>query len=176
MNLVFEAMAFAQQKHANQVRKYTLEPYWKHLAEVAGIAAAVGHLPSDVPRGVMLATAWLHDVVEDQGVEPEELEQRFGILVRQGVMLLSDLETGTRAERKAASRERLAGAPGWVQAIKVADVISNASSIEVQDPDFAVWYLDEKRRMLERLERAPKSGAIREGLMLTRGRRAGWWR
>jgi len=37
---------------------------------------------------------------------------RFGEQVAEGVMLLSDLERGNRAERKAKSRARLAQAPG----------------------------------------------------------------
>jgi hypothetical protein len=69
-------------------------------------------------------------------------------------MLLSDLEQGNRAERKAASRLRLAAAPGWVQSIKVADLISNTSSIVQNDPKFAATYLEEKRLMLDVLDHA----------------------
>jgi hypothetical protein len=71
-----------------------------------------------------------------------------------GVMLLSDLEQGNRAERKAASRARLADAPAWVQTIKCADLISNTSSIVLRDPKFAVTYLEEKRLLLDVLTKA----------------------
>jgi GTP diphosphokinase / guanosine-3',5'-bis(diphosphate) 3'-diphosphatase len=65
------------------------------------------------------------------------------------VLMLSDLETGNRAARKTASRERLALAEGWVQTIKVADLISNTGSIVIHDPDFARVYLREKRLLID---------------------------
>ncbi len=68
--------------------------------------------------------------------------------------MLSDMETGNRAQRKAASRIRLGNAPGWVQTIKCADLISNTSSIVMHDPKFAVTYLEEKRLLLEALTKA----------------------
>ena len=67
----------------------------------------------------------------------------------EAVRLLSDLEVGSRVERKAYSRARLASAPAWVQTIKCADLISNTSSIVLHDPKFAVTYLAEKRALLE---------------------------
>jgi (p)ppGpp synthase/HD superfamily hydrolase len=160
--IAFEAMVFARQTHATQVRRYTGNPYADHLAEVAGIVSTVAsaNAPWDVVDGVegrvdrMIATAWLHDCVEDQGVTESELAERFGTLVARGVMLLSDLEQGNRAERKAASRLRLSAAPGWVQSIKVADLISNTSSIVQNDPKFAVTYLEEKRLLLDVLTHA----------------------
>jgi guanosine-3',5'-bis(diphosphate) 3'-pyrophosphohydrolase len=124
MSIAFKAMQFAREAHKDQVRKYTGNPYADHLAEVAGIVATVA---LDTDHAV--AVAWLHDCVEDQGIAPQTLVDEFGMIVTKGVLLLSDLETGNRAERKAASRARLAAAPAWVQTIKCADLISNTSSI-----------------------------------------------
>lgn len=155
-------MLFAHHVHGSQVRKYTGNPYADHLAEVAGIVATVAwrNAPLVSIGGVgynldcMTAIAWLHDCVEDQGVSEVELTKRFGSIVANSVMMLSDLEQGNRAERKAASRARLAAAPGWIQTIKVADMISNTSSIVQNDPKFAVTYLAEKRAMLDALTHA----------------------
>lgn len=152
-NIAFEAMKFARDAHSEQVRKYTGQPYADHLAEVAGIVASIHY----ADRGVMLmsiATAWLHDCVEDQGIDPAMLVDRFGVGVARGVVWLSDMETGNRAERKAASRARLADAPAWVQTIKVADLISNTSSIVKHDPKFALVYLKEKYMLLDVLTAA----------------------
>jgi len=148
VNIAFEAMVFAREVHKDQRRKYSEAPYITHLAEVAGIVATVDNSAESV------AVAWLHDSREDQGVTGEEIEHRFGMRVAVGVALLSDFETGNRAERKAASRERLASAPGWVQTIKCADLISNTSSIVQYDPDFAKVYLKEKAALLEVLTAA----------------------
>jgi guanosine-3',5'-bis(diphosphate) 3'-pyrophosphohydrolase len=154
MDLAFRAMEFARAAHATQLRKYTGNPYADHLAEVAGIVAAVAVNNQEVWLDQMISVAWLHDCIEDQNVSAETLRMLFGELVAAGVLLLSDLETGSRAERKAASRERLAAAPAWVQTIKCADLISNTSSIVMHDPKFAVTYLEEKRMLLDVLTKA----------------------
>lgn len=150
MTLAYEAMMFAREAHKSQRRKYTNNPYTDHLAEVAGIVATVDSRPE------VIATAWLHDCREDQGVTGEEIERRFGMRVAVGVALLSDFETGNRAQRKAASCERLANAPGWVQSIKCADIISNTGSIVQHDPKFAEVYLAEKRALLAVLTAADR--------------------
>ncbi len=147
----YQAMMFAREVHASQRRKYIDNPYTDHLAEVAGIVATVAPLEL---ADLMVSVAWLHDCVEDQGVTVPSLRAAFGNDVADGVRLLSDLETGNRAERKALSRDRLANAPGWVQTIKCADLISNTSSIVTHDPKFAAVYLEEKSLLLTRLTHA----------------------
>lgn len=161
MSLAYEAMVFAREVHKDQRRKYTGNPYVDHLAEVAGIAMSVGwHIPYVHPDTFM-AVCWLHDCAEDQGVSVFDLQHRFGRQVADGVDLLSDMEEGNRATRKAASRTRLAAAPGWVQTIKVADLISNTASIVMHDPQLAVIYLEEKRLLLDVLTKAdPRLVAI----------------
>jgi (p)ppGpp synthase/HD superfamily hydrolase len=149
-------MQFAREAHKAQTRKYTGNPYADHLAEVAGITATALDVFPDHMHAVIIATAWLHDTVEDTETTSAELLHEFGTYVRDGVLLLSDLETGNRAERKAASRARLADAPMWVQTIKCADLISNTSSIVKHDPKFAVTYLEEKRLLLDVLTKADR--------------------
>lgn len=148
MSISIKAMQFARHIHKDQVRKYTGNPYADHLAEVAGIVATVDNSQTTI------AVAWLHDCIEDQGVTSQQLIDQFGFMVALGVSVLSDLETGNRAERKAASRARLADAPGWIQTIKCADLISNTSSIVKHDQKFAITYLEEKRLLLDVLTKA----------------------
>lgn len=148
MTIAFRAMEFARLVHANQQRKYTGNPYADHLAEVAGIVSTVYPDPS------IIAVAWLHDCMEDQGVTFNTLLRKFDRHIASGVEWLTDVEVGNRAARQAAARDRLGKAPGWVQTIKCADLISNTSSIVMHDPKFATVYLEEKRLMLEVLNRA----------------------
>lgn len=143
-------MMYAQTIHKDQKRKYTNDHYSIHLGEVAGIVATVD------TSYKAIATAWLHDSIEDQGETRFSIERRFGCSVALGVHLLSDLEEGNRATRKLLNRQRLANAPGWVQTIKVADLISNTRSIVKHDPKFAVTYLEEKRLLLSCLRKADK--------------------
>lgn len=155
MSLAYDAMMFAREAHKNQVRKYTGNPYVDHLAEVAGIVSSVAVQGDDWIAQVMIATAWLHDTVEDCDVQLGDIDLLFGIYVFRGVRGLTDNETGkNRAERKAKSRERLAECDGWIQTIKCADLISNTSSIVKHDPEFAKVYLAEKRALLEVMTKA----------------------
>ena len=149
LSIAFEAMIFAIDAHKNQRRKYTNNPYTDHLAEVAGIVATVAGGDES-----MIACAWLHDCVEDQKVTVQQIEDRFGFRVALGVSGLSDMEQGNRAQRKEASRDRLAACASWIQTIKVADLISNTSSIVMHDPKFATTYLQEKRLLLDVLKKA----------------------
>lgn len=154
MTLAYDAMMFAREVHKDQVRKYTGNPYVDHLAEVSGIVATVMNQQLYVTPGSLIAISWLHDSIEDQGVTLHQLTGLFGETVARGVLLLSDLEKGNRKERKQASRDRLSAAPGWIQSIKCADLISNTSSIVKHDPEFAKVYLEEKRLLLEVMTKA----------------------
>lgn len=152
--LAYQAKRFAEQKHEAQFRKYTGEPYSVHLREVAGLCAEVGM------RDEVIAAAWLHDVVEDQGVLLGELFERFGGEVASLVEQVTDVskpEHGTRAVRKALDREHLAGCDAEGATIKLADLMSNTSSIVKHDKDFARIYLAEKRLLLPLLSHGNKA-------------------
>lgn len=148
MTVVERARVFATAAHAavGQKRKYTFEPYIVHPTEVASIVASVPHTEE------MLAAAYLHDTVEDTGVTMDDIEAEFGSEVRQLVGWLTDVSQphdGNRAHRKAVDREHTARAPANAQTIKLADLISNCTSILVHDEAFAKIYLEEKRLLLE---------------------------
>lgn len=151
--LPLEAASFARGAHRsiNQRRKYSGAPYEVHLAEVVNILHTHGMRDPHV-----LATAWLHDTVEDTGVTLDDIRELFGMSVSTLVYWLTDTETpedGNRAQRKAMSRERLERAPADVQTIKYADLISNTRSIVEHDPNFAKVYLREKRDLLQVMTR-----------------------
>lgn len=143
MQEVYQAMLFAMEKHQGQVRKYTNESYWGHLAEVAGIVSAVDNSTKT------LQVAWLHDTIEDTTATSLEIASTFGLDVVKGVTWLTDDEEGNRATRKELARKRLSSAPAWVQSIKYADCLSNLRSITLHDPKFAKVYLKEIQDLLE---------------------------
>lgn len=149
--LVADAAVFARERHAGQVRKYTDVPYSSHLGEVAGLVAASVHA-----RPALIAAAWLHDSLEDTAMTQEELEAMFGREVSRLVAGVSDVsrpEDGVRAVRKAIDRAHVAQGCALVHSLKLADVISNCSSVAFFDPVFARVYLAEKRALLEVLDR-----------------------
>ena len=71
VQLVEEALEFARAKHSGQSRR-SGGPYIQHPIQVAHFLADL-HLDATT-----LASALLHDVVEDCGVTVEELRQQFG--------------------------------------------------------------------------------------------------
>jgi (p)ppGpp synthase/HD superfamily hydrolase len=155
--LALKAMQFAREAHSGQVRKYTGNPYFDHVCEVAGIVSTVSGHADDIVSDEMIAIAFLHDVIEDCGVTYHRLFQEFGFTIAISVLNLSDMEEGNRKERKAMSLHRLSKSVPWVQTIKCADLISNISSIAIHDPKFAKLYISEAKDLLGAMERADKN-------------------
>jgi len=153
-SLAYESMCFARETHKDQVRKYTGEPYFNHLAEVVAISQTVLYGAVEQYREKFIAVAWLHDVMEDCEVNLHQLNGMFKKDIADGVLILSDLETGNRAQRKEATRKRLSYAPGWIQTIKCADLISNATSIIKHDPKFAPVFCGEAVMLLDVMDKA----------------------
>ena len=156
MNIVTKAQVFATAAHAavKQVRKYTGEPYINHPVHVMSIVKTVPHTDD------MLAAALLHDTVEDTGVTFELIEQEFGSEVAVLVGWLTDVsrpEDGNRAVRKHIDLEHTAQAPAAAQTIKLADLISNTSSIVKHDLNFAETYLKEKQALLQVLTKSDRT-------------------
>jgi len=150
-DLIDRARAFAIERHGEQKRKYTGEPYWHHLRNVAEIVAGIGC------HEYLVAAAWLHDTVEDAGVTFDEIEAEFGPEVRELVFWLTDRsrpEDGNRRARKEIDREHLRRASPPAQTVKLADLIDNARSIVAHDKHFARVYLSEKEKLLEVLTKA----------------------
>ena len=100
MDKIQKAKIFATAARAavGQQRKYTLEPYIVHPAEVASMVAQYNN------NEAMVAAAWLHDVIEDTNVTSEILREEFGDEITELVIWLTDVskpEDGNRATRKA---------------------------------------------------------------------------
>lgn len=149
--LVAAAVEFARMAHGEQKRKYTGQPYWTHPLEVMQILEKYGASPE------VRAAAMLHDVLEDTDTKPSEILERFGPRVLELVLEVTDVskpEDGNRAQRKRKDLAHLAKASGWGAMIKLADLISNTSTIVENDPGFAAVYIREKEDLLKVLNPA----------------------
>ncbi len=145
MTTVFEVAAQAARWHGKQIRKYTSEPYIQHPLAVAALVEAEGALQKTV------MAALLHDVVEDCGVSLRQVADLAGDNVAAMVDVLTDRYTKAaypalnRAERKVLARDRWVPAR-WGSAlydprsdaslVKLADLLDNAVSIKLHDPEF----------------------------------------
>ncbi|MBF6615499.1 MAG: bifunctional (p)ppGpp synthetase/guanosine-3',5'-bis(diphosphate) 3'-pyrophosphohydrolase [Candidimonas sp.] len=144
------SMAMAAHASIGQIRKYTGLPYITHPGEVVAILRGIRS--TTMP---MLCAAWLHDTVEDvPGMTFDRIEARLGAevanLVRE-VTKVSRTADGNRNTRKIIDRAHYAAASPQGQSIKVADIISNISTLPDLDPDFAKVYLCEAAQLLDAL-------------------------
>lgn len=143
-----DAFNFAELKHRGQVRKYIGTPYIEHPIAVARIIKAAGG--SDL----MVQAAMLHDVVEDCGVDLEEVADLFGREVSIYVAALSDKINKDRANRKVRKNIEsffLENSNDEILAIKLADLIHNSMSICLRDKEFSKTYLKEKKDFISRI-------------------------
>lgn len=142
LDLIHRAKAYAIKAHGDQKRKYSGEPYWHHLQEVATILLRYAATPDVVAAG------WLHDALEDTGIDYDALAREFDHTIAGLVLEVSDVSRpghGFRPMRKRLDRQYLAGASWRGQMIKCADTISNTKDIVENDIGFArKHYIPEK--------------------------------
>jgi len=118
-----KATAFATNAHVGQTRKLRTggtEPYVQHPTRVAALLGSLGFSERVQVVGV------LHDVLEDTDVEWKEIMYRYGNEVAAGVDLMTK-GTGPYSNKRYVAR--LALAPAWVQAVKLADRIDNIQTL-----------------------------------------------
>lgn len=123
-----DALVFAAELHARQVRKLTGEPYIAHLLRVAGIALEYGANEDEA------IAALLHDAIEDQGGPAARLDiqTRFGPRVAEIVDGCSDTDQTPKPpwrRRKEAYLARLAQASPSVRLVSAADKLDNVRSL-----------------------------------------------
>jgi hypothetical protein len=153
---------FVNRRHGPTLRKWNGLPYVSHLWEVGDMVTFAWMSPPRDPDSVSLnerlAVAYQHDLVEDTGTTLDEIYEKDGPVVAYGVMMLTDPPAvpggPSRALRKQLTRERLMLAPGWLQSIKMGDLLSSWPSIRDNDPDFAKVFRKEATALATALVRA----------------------
>ena len=134
LELLRRAYQFSAQHHVRQVR-LSGAPYLSHPLEVAHILA---DLRMDLPT---LATALLHDVVEDTSVTLEEVREQFGEEIAhlvEGVTKIAKLEFVSREERQAQNVRKMLLAMVddlRVILIKLADRLHNMRTLQYLPPE-----------------------------------------
>jgi GTP pyrophosphokinase len=118
MNTINQAWLFAKQNHKGQVDDDG-NPYFNHPCQVANILRMVTDNPN------IIASAFLHDTVEDCGVTHEELCERFNKEIADLVMEVT--HEGTN-DNKGYYFPRLHSKEGIM--IKFADRLSNLSRMD----------------------------------------------
>jgi guanosine-3',5'-bis(diphosphate) 3'-pyrophosphohydrolase len=126
--LLNRAYVFSMQAHGSQKRA-SGDPYFSHPIEVAGILTDL-KLDDET-----IATAILHDTIEDTVATPEQIEKSFGPSVARlvdGVTKLSKIEAQTETERAAENlRKFLLAMSGDIRVllVKLADRLHNMRTL-----------------------------------------------
>ena len=87
MNVLEDAIKFATDAHSGKIRKLANTPYILHPLEVAAI---ISTMTCDLET---MAAGVLHDTIEDCGVDPKEIKDRFG--ARVSALVQSETEDRT---------------------------------------------------------------------------------
>ena len=133
--LLNRAYVFSMHAHGSQKRA-SGDPYFSHPIEVAGILTEL-RLDDET-----IATAILHDTVEDTVATPEEIERIFGPSVARlvdGVTKLSKIEAQSDSERAAENLRKFLLAMSddiRVLLVKLADRLHNMRTLHhIANPD-----------------------------------------
>ena len=133
--LLNRAYVFSMHAHGSQKRANG-DPYFSHPIEVAGILTDL-HLDDET-----IATAILHDTIEDTVATPEEIETKFGPSVARlvdGVTKLSKIEAQSESERAAENLRKFLLAMSddiRVLLVKLADRLHNMRTLKfIPKPD-----------------------------------------
>jgi len=132
--LINRAYVFSMQKHGSQKRA-SGDPYYSHPIEVAGILTAL-RLDDET-----IATAMLHDTIEDTLTTHDEIALKFGEGIARlvdGVTKLSKIEAQTENERAAENLRKFLLAMSddvRVLLVKLADRLHNMRTLHyIADP------------------------------------------
>lgn len=130
---ILSAYAFASKAHKGQTR-LSGQPYMSHPMEVARILTRLKMEPS------VLATALLHDTLEDTDATVGELEELFGrelALMVEGLTKLAKIRFGSREQRHAENVRKMILALSddiRIVIIKLADRLHNMRTLEFLPP------------------------------------------
>ena len=143
-HLALQAMEYASLFHTG-TRKDGFTPEFEHQISIASFVRTLIHA-LDRPEET-LASVFLHDVCEDYDVGFEEIESKFGLDVKDAVVLLTKKHRGAQIDRQAyydgIAKNRIASI------VKGADRIHNIQTMqEVFSMDKQVKYIDETNNLV----------------------------
>jgi hypothetical protein len=148
MDIIQQARSYAIEKYGNQ--KYADKPYIYHLEKVVGQLESAG-----IDDPMTLATAYLHDVIEDTNVTQDQIQEIFGVEIANNVELLS----GSKKDHHV-----YCGVSKIARQVKIADRIANQNqSINDTEKKFhLIWkYITDHKYIAKNLLAHEESRVLR---------------
>ena len=147
--MISKAYALAKEKHEGQTRM-TGGAYFQHPKRVAEI---VFKYKESKEIDALMASALLHDIVEDTDTSLSDINEAFGELV---ASLVKEL-TSTKEERNNYPSKaqylsaKMVNMTNWGLVIKLADRLDNVSDLDKCTEEFRLKYTKETRFIIESL-------------------------
>ncbi|MFZ2063041.1 MAG: HD domain-containing protein [Candidatus Binatus sp.] len=142
--LLLKALSFAAYKHRHQRRKGAKAiPYINHPIALADLLVRTANISDPT----IIATALLHDTVEDTCTSNKELKTEFGSVITKLVAELTDDKSLPSEVRKRRQVEHAPSLSPRARMVKLADKTCNLRDV-VQDPP-ASWSLKRKQEYFD---------------------------
>lgn len=153
-----EAVIFAITHHGQQKRRVSNEPYICHPIRVAVLAQQFVTFGNKV---IVQHAALFHDLLEDTKCTEQELRSRWGDVVANLVLQLTNEKPGDREVKARLERERFMNASRLAKVIKLCDVIDNAGSFgDEVGSNWCRRWVGEKKQLIEILAQGETGAAF----------------
>jgi (p)ppGpp synthase/HD superfamily hydrolase len=161
---ISHALSYATKAHDGQFRADKTTPYVKHTERVAAIVNKYlkGHAPKE-----LIATAFLHDTIEDTNTTKEDLEKLFGGLVASLVQeLTSDSDKIKEIGKTAYLSSKMELMTDMALIVKLADRLDNVSDIKTaKSESWRKKYKTQTEEILLHLEKNRNLGYVHKKLI-----------
>lgn len=151
-----DALVYAKEKHAGQVRKFDGKPYVSHPFRVMRILNRFKSNSKNIDA--LRKAAVLHDTLEDTDATQEEIESKFGRMV---ASIVHELTSDAKAIRKVGKKEYLTNKmihdlTDYALVLKLADRLDNVMDMSRASLKFRDKYGDETRFIIDNLKEKRK--------------------
>lgn len=135
--------------HRNQIRRFTIAPYWTHPVRVATL---VMKYKESHEIDALVSAALFHDTLEDTELTIEKLTDMEGTLVSSLVVeLTSDKKEIAVVGKTEYLKKKISDMSSWARIIKLCDRLDNISDFIYASKEFIVKYGRETADILKYL-------------------------
>lgn len=125
--LIQKAKTYALKCHNGTNHTYDNKPYEVHLQNVVDYVIKYSHLVPSHSLEIVIATAWLHDVIEDCRETYNDVKSEVGVEIAEIVYALTNEKGKTRKERANSKYYEGIRLTQHARFIKICDRLANIS-------------------------------------------------
>lgn len=151
LDIVKKASEYAVKAHSNVAQMYDTHPYSYHLNIVVALAKEYLYLIKDIDHALILAGAWVHDVIEDTHETYNDVKTILGEEIAEIAFALTNEKGRSRKERANEKYyEGIRNTPGAIF-IKLCDRLANVLYARSKNSRMLEIYKQEHNEFLKNL-------------------------